>query len=343
MNIQEIEEVKELLSVPKNIVLVPHRNPDGDAIGSSTAMQKYLSNKGHNAQVVLPNEVPDFLKWVPGADKVYKFDKQNNQSKKAINKADIIFILDFNALHRVGDDMQKTLEAYQGMYIMIDHHQQPDAIAKYTYSDTSICSTCQMVYHFIEKMDDLDLIDADIATALYTGIMTDTGSFRFPSTTSTTHKIIGELIDKGAQNSIIHNNVFNTNTYSKLQLLGRALSNLKVLEQYCTAFITLTQEELEQFDYQKGDTEGLVNYGLSLKGINLAVIFIEDVEQNIIKISFRSRGSFSVNKFARNHFNGGGHDNAAGGRSELTVKATVQKFTELLPQYKNELVTSYES
>jgi len=342
MNKNEIKEVKALLSSPKNIVIVPHRNPDGDAMGASLAMYYYLKKKGHNATVVAPNDYPSFLKWLPGSKDVFKFDMQNRQSKSAIDEASIVFLLDFNALHRVGSDMQNTLEAFDGTYIMIDHHQEPDAIAKYLYSDISICSTCQMVYHFLEKLSDVDVVDADIATCLYTGIMTDTGSFRFPSTTSTTHRIIADLIDKGAENAKIHNDVYDASSYSKIQLLGRALSNMKVIKDLKTAYISLSQDELNEFNYQKGDTEGVVNYALSLEGIIFAVIFIEDVEQKIVKISLRSKGKFSVNKFSRAHFDGGGHDNAAGGKSHESLDATISNFLKILPNYKNELIHSYE-
>lgn len=343
MNTNEIKEIKELLSGPKNIVIVPHRNPDGDAIGSALGLYHYLNNKGHQATVVAPNDYPDFLKWLPGSKDVLKFDMQNRQSKAAIDEASIIFLLDFNALHRVGSDMQNTLETFQDTFIMIDHHQEPDAIAKYLFSDTSICSTCQMVYHFLEKLDDVGAINTDIAMNLYTGIMTDTGSFRFPSTTSTTHRIIADLIDKGADNAKIHNNVYDTNSYGRLQLLGRALSNMVVIDKLKTAYISLSQSELDEFGYEKGDTEGVVNYALALQGIIFAVIFIEDVDQQIVKISLRSKGKFSVNKFARAHFDGGGHDNAAGGRSELSLDSTISKFLKILPEYKNDLLRSYEN
>lgn len=341
MILKGFTELKAFLTTPKNIVIVGHRNPDGDAMGSTLALKFYLEKKGHNCTVVVPNEYPDFLHWLPGSDSTYRFDWQNNQSQKAIQNSDIIFLLDFNALHRVGSDMQKTLENYKNDFAMIDHHQQPDDVT-YMYSDTSICSTCQMVYQFIEMNNDLELIDADIATCLYTGIMTDTGSFRFRSTTSATHRIIADLIDKGAENDRIHNNVYDANSYNRLLLLGQALSNLQILPSYKTAYITLTSEEKKRFDFQKGDTEGVVNYALSLKGIIFAAIFIEDSDQEIIKISFRSKGIFSVNQFARNHFSGGGHDNAAGGKSELDMAKTVTKFTSLLPQYKSELESSYE-
>ena len=341
MILKGFTELKAFLTTPKNIVIVGHRNPDGDAMGSTLALKFYLEKKGHNCKVVVPNEYPDFLHWLPGSDSTYRFDWQNNQSQKAIQNSDIIFLLDFNALHRVGSDMQKTLENYKNDFAMIDHHQQPDDVT-YMYSDTSICSTCQMVYQFIEMNNDLELIDADIATCLYTGIMTDTGSFRFRSTTSATHRIIADLIDKGAENDRIHNNVYDANSYNRLLLLGQALSNLQILPSYKTAYITLTSEEKKRFDFQKGDTEGVVNYALSLKGIIFAAIFIEDSDQEIIKISFRSKGKFSVNQFARNHFSGGGHDNAAGGKSDLDMLKTVTKFTSLLLQYKSELELSYE-
>ena len=342
MILKGFSELNKFLEKPRNIVVIGHRNPDGDAMGSTLALKLYLDKKGHTATVVVPNEYPEFLHWLPASNTTYRFDWQNNQSQRAIKNSDIIFLLDFNALHRVGSDMQNTLEQYPNDFAMIDHHQQPDEVT-YMYSDVTICSTCQMVYQFIEMNNDLDLIDADIATCLYTGIMTDTGSFRFRSTTSTTHRIIADLIDRGAENDKIHNNVYDANSYNRLLLLGQALSNLQILPNYKTAYITLTTEEKNRFDFQKGDTEGVVNYALSLKGIIFAAIFIEDKEQGIVKISFRSKGKFSVNQFARNHFNGGGHDNASGGKSELSIEKTVTKFTSLLPTYKKELETSYEN
>lgn len=342
MNEDEIKEIKDLFSSPKNIVIVPHRNPDGDAIGASLAVYQYLKNKGHNTTVVSPNDYPEFLHWLPNSKDVFKYDMQNRQSQSAIDEASILILLDFNTLSRVGDDMQNKLKDFVGTVIMIDHHQQPDSFADYLYSDVSICSTCQMVYHFMDKLNDLSFVDAKVATCLYTGIMTDTGSFRFPSTTSTTHRIIADLIDCGANNAKIHNNVYDTNSYGRLQLLGRALSNLVVIDKLKTAYISLSQSELDEFNFQKGDTEGVVNYALSLKGIIFGVIFIEDTDQEIIKISLRSKGKFSVNKFARAHFNGGGHDNAAGGKSFVSLDATISNFLRILPDYKKELLYSYE-
>ncbi|WP_417800053.1 DHH family phosphoesterase [Tenacibaculum sp.] len=342
MILKHFTELQEFLSEPRNVVIIGHRNPDGDAIGSTLGLKHYLDKKGHTTQVLMPNEYPDFLHWIPGSETVKRFDRQNTQSVKALRKSDLVFLLDFNALHRVGGDMQNTLEHYEHDFALIDHHQQPDDFM-YMYSDTTMSSTCQMVYNFIEMMGDVALIDKNIATCLYTGIMTDTGSFRFRSTTSTTHRIIADLIDKGAENDRIHSNVHDANSYNRLLLLGQALSNMKVLPEYKTAFITLTEEEKKKFHYEKGDTEGVVNYALSLKGIVFAAIFIEDEEQGMVKISFRSKGKFSVNQFARNYFNGGGHDNAAGGRSDDSMENTIERFKSLLPTYQQELENSYEA
>jgi phosphoesterase RecJ-like protein len=332
-----ISDIKSLLNSPKNIVIVPHKNPDGDAMGSTLGLYHYLKSYNHNAVVIAPNDYPDFLKWLPGDNTVLKFESQQEESKALIEKADVLFTLDFNAFHRAGNDMAEVLEASDATKLMIDHHQQPDDYAKFTYSDVTMSSTCEMVFNFIEMLDDTDKIDEKIATCLYVGIMTDTGSFRFKATTSQTHFVIGSLIEKGANNSEIHNNIFDTNSYSRLQLLGRAMSNLKVIPELRTAYITLSQAELDEFNFKKGDTEGFVNYALSLKGIIFAAIFIESKKDDIIKISLRSKGEFSVNAFSRAHFHGGGHTNAAGGRSETDMVTTIDKFISILPQYKQDL------
>lgn len=338
MNKGNITTLQKKISEPQKIILVPHQNPDGDAMGSCLAMYHYLQDKGHQCKVIAPNNFPDFLKWMPAADKVVIFEREPNKSSQMIQKADMVFLLDFNVLHRVGEAMEKSLQAYKGTFVMIDHHQQPSDIADFLYSDTSICATCQMVYHFFEKLGDTQFITPTIATCLYTGIMTDTGSFKFASTTSTTHRVAANLIDKGANASKIQDLVFDNNSYDRFQLLGCALSNMKILPNYKTAYITLSQSELNQFNFQKGYTEGFVNYALSLKDVMFAAIFIENEEQGIIKISFRSKGSFSVNHFSRNHFSGGGHTNAAGGRSELSMQETIEKFVNILPEYYNELI-----
>ena len=336
MTKQDIIEIEALLTKPKHIVIVPHKNPDGDAMGSTLGLCLYLIKNNHHATVIAPNDYPDFLKWLPGNDNVIIYESDRTNAEILIEKADIIFTLDFNAFHRAGD-METPLANSKAIKIMIDHHQQPDRYAKYMYSDIAMSSTCEMVYHFIRKLGDVDEIDRQIATCLYAGILTDTGSFRFPSSTSTTHLVAADLIDKGANHSEIYNAIYDTNSYERLQLLGVALNNLKVLPEYRTAYITLSQEELNAGNFRKGDTEGFVNYGLSIKGVIFAAIFIEHKQEGIIKISLRSEGDFSVNEFSRENFEGGGHTNAAGGKSDLSLNDTVEKFISILPRYKHTL------
>ncbi len=333
---EEFSEIKQLLSNPKRIVIVAHKNPDGDAIGASLGLYHYLKQYQHEVTVILPNDYPDFLKWVPGENHILKYETNVSPSNTLIEQAELLFTLDFNTLHRAGN-MEAVLAKTKAIKVLIDHHQKPDNYANYTYSDVTMSSTCEMVYHFIKQLDGIDTIDANMATALYLGIMTDTGSFRFQSTTSTTHRVIADLIDKGANNTNIHNSVYDNNSYSRLQLLGKALSNLKLFTEYNTAYISLSQEELNTFNFKKGDTEGIVNYALSVKNIRFAAIFIEHKQEGIIKISFRSKGTFDVNQFARNNFNGGGHINAAGGKSDLDLNSTIEKFVNTLPHYEPKL------
>ena len=337
MKMNDVHSLKAVLSSPKKIVIIPHKNPDGDAIGSTLGLYHYLNKHNHDVTVIAPNNYPDFLKWIPGEETIVKFDTETAVAIQKIKAADFIFTLDFNSFNRV-EEMKSLLQAVKATFVMIDHHQQPDDYATYVYSDVSMSSTCQMVYHFLEQLGETDTIDANIATCLYTGILTDTGgSFRFNATTSTTHRVVADLLDRGADGEKIQQQLYDTKSLSRLHLLGCALKNLTVLDEYHTSYITLSQEELKQYNFKKGDTEGFVNYALSLKGIKLAVIFIENTSEKYIKISFRSKGSFSVNKFARSHFNGGGHDNAAGGRSDLSLKDTITRFENVLKDYKPQL------
>ncbi|SOC81283.1 phosphoesterase RecJ domain-containing protein [Salinimicrobium sediminis] len=336
MTNEEISKVKELLKPSKKIVIVPHKGPDGDAMGSTLALKILLEEQGHFVHLIAPNDYPDFLKWMPYQEEVLIYDKEPQKCDPIIAEAEVIFTLDFNHLSRAGE-MYEPLQAAKAKFIMIDHHQQPDDYAEITYSDVTMCSTCQMVYHFIVNIGLKEKITPQIATCLYTGIMTDTGSFRYRSTTSLTHRVIADLIEKGADNTTIHENVFDTSSYGQLQLLGCALQNLRVVEGLRTAYITLTQEELDRHNFKKGDTEGFVNYGLSLQGIVFAAIFIENEAEKIVKISLRSKGTFSVNDFARRYFSGGGHINAAGGKSDLSLQETVDKFISILPNYKTSL------
>jgi phosphoesterase RecJ-like protein len=329
MKDEEIKAIQELLSTPKKVVIIPHRSPDGDAMGSTLGLYHFLRKSNHEVVVIAPNEFPDFLAWLPAAETVLIYEKEKEITAQIILEADLVFTLDFNALHRTGE-MEHVLKKITAPIIMIDHHQKPDDYATYQFSDTKYGSTCEMIFHFIVRLGYKNLIDKTISTCIYTGIVTDSGSFRFPSTTSTTHRVVADLIDIGIENGAIHNLLFDNSSYNRLQLLGQALQNMKMLFDKKTSYITLSQKELDQNKYVKGDTEGIVNYGLSIKGIVFTAIFIEHKEENIIKISFRSQGDFDVNQFSRAHFNGGGHINAAGGKSYLSMKDTVAKFEEIL-------------
>lgn len=331
MKEEEIKAIQELLSTPKKVVLIPHRSPDGDAMGSTLGLCHFLKKLNHDAVVIAPNEFPDFLSWLPSASAVLIYEKEKEKTTQLIKDADVVFTLDFNAFHRTGE-MEHVLAKVTAPIIMIDHHQKPDNYATYQFSDTKYGSTCEMVYHFIDQLGLKNLIDTTIATCIYTGIVTDSGSFRFPSTSSTTHRVVANLIDIGIENGAIHNALFDNSSYHRLQLLGQALQNMKIIIDKKTSYITLSQKELDDNHYVKGDTEGMVNYGLSIKGVVFTAMFIEHRDENIIKISFRSQGTFDVNQFAREHFSGGGHINAAGGKSYLSMKDTVAKFEKILAQ-----------
>jgi len=336
MDEKTIQIVKNLLKSQQKIIIIGHKNPDGDAIGSCLGLSFFLRSQGHTTQVIMPNDFPNFLKWLPGVDEIVIHEQEVEASTKLIDDADIIFTLDFNSLGRVGD-LQSILEKSEAKFVMIDHHQQPDNYAVATYSDVSMSSTCEMVFHFMDALGHANKLNKEIATNLYTGIMTDTGSFRYPSTTSTTHLVTAKLIDAGAESATIHQNIYDTNSMDRMKLLGLALNNLKVLPDYNTAYITLTQKDLDDHNFRKGDTEGFVNYALSISGVIFAVIFIENKQENIVKISLRSKGDFSVNEFSRSHYSGGGHTNAAGGKSSQSLNETVTEFISILPRYKNEL------
>ena len=336
MNSTNLSNTINLLQSNKTIAIVGHKNPDGDAVGSCLGLFHFLKNRGFNVTVVMPNDFPEFLKWLPGCDTIINFEKHLEEVTSVIENAEVIFTLDFNALNRTGG-LGEVLEQAKAKFIMIDHHQQPDDYAIASYSDVTMSSTCEMVYHFIEKLQGKNEITPEIATNLYAGIMTDTVSFRFPATSATTHRVIAHLIECGANNSEIHQNIYDTNSPDRMKLLGVALNNMTILSEYKTAYITLSQKELDDHNFKKGDTEGFVNYPLSIEGIIFAVIFIENKQESITKISFRSKGTFSVNEFARSHYNGGGHTNAAGGKSDATLTETVSEFISILPHYKNAL------
>lgn len=336
MDKETTEIVQNLLASPQKIMIVGHKNPDGDAVGSCLGLSFLLKSLGHSVHVAMPNDFPDFLKWLPGVEEVIVHEKEVEKSSALIKEADLIFTLDFNSLDRVGE-LEPLLRESAAKFIMIDHHQQPADYAVATFSDVSMSSTAQMVFHFMEALEHKDKLSKEMAVNLYLGIMTDTGSFRYAATSPTTHRVAAQLLEAGAESAIIHQKVYDTNTPERMKLLGVALNNLNILFDYNTAYITLTQKELDDHNFKRGDTEGFVNYALSIKGIVFAAIFIESSRESIVKISFRSQGTFSVNDFARNHYEGGGHTNAAGGKSSQSLNKTISEFISILPRYKDEL------
>jgi bifunctional oligoribonuclease and PAP phosphatase NrnA len=327
-----LEGLNQLLQAPKKIVVLPHRNPDGDALGSTLAWMHFLQAKGHQAVVISPNEYPSFLDWLPGQGQIIKFNQKTELALQHIEAADLIFTLDFNDLSRV-EEMEAEVKAASAVKIMIDHHENPSDYATLMYSKPGMSSTCEMVYDLIAALD-ATAFNPEIANCLYTGIMTDTGSFRFPSTTSATHKAIAALIDAGAKGSDIHQQIYDTAHFSRIQLLGLTLSKIHKIEGTPVVYMYLTQEELNRFNYQKGDTEGFVNYGLNLEGIVFSAIMIENQREGKIKMSFRSQGAFSVNEFAKTYFSGGGHHNAAGGMSLTSMEDTIKRFEQVVLENK---------
>jgi len=335
MNTEEVNKVKSLLNKPKRVIIVTHKSPDGDAIGSSLGLYNLLLKKGHQVTVIVPNEYPAFLHWLPGDEKVVNYEKQTEQAKKLIADAELIFCLDFNTLKRI-DEVGVEVEKAKAIKFLIDHHPQPDDFADYKFHFTTACSTAELIFEFVELTGDKKLLDAESGICLYTGIMTDTASFRFPSVSAKTHRIAAELIEMGVKFWHAHENVYDSNTEDRLRMLGFSLSEkMKILKEYNTAYITLSKSELDRFNFQAGDTEGLVNYCLSIDGIKMAAFFME--KDGTIKTSFRSKGSIDVNAFARANFNGGGHKNAAGGSFSGTMEEAIKKFRSALPEYKSAL------
>lgn len=327
-NKKSLSEIKTQIQKSSNCVIIPHKNPDGDALGSCLALNHFLLNTGLNSVVISPNEYPIFLKWMPGEKNILNYQFESDKSNAKIQNADLIFTLDFNDLSRAGEMCEKIKSA-NGIKIMIDHHQNPKNYANIILSEPKTSSTCEIIFNLINYIDK-NSFNSDIASCLYAGIMTDTGSFRYPSTTSKTHQIISDLIKKGANGYEIHENIYDTFSYNRLKLLGIALKNIEKINSLPYVIITLNQKELDDCSYKKGDTEGFVNYGLNIKGISLSIILIENKSENIVKMSFRSKGSFSVNIFAEKYFNGGGHNNAAGGISKDSLVKTKKRLIKLL-------------
>lgn len=336
----DFSKVQELLVLPQNILLTTHTNPDGDAIGSSLAFYRYLVFKGHTVSMMVPDPFPSFLSWLTGAGNIMVFSLQKEAVLNAIAEATVIFSLDYNDLSRLKDACAPVKES-SAIKVVLDHHLHPanHYDLKLSLSDTS--STAELVYDFIRAMGDEELIDKAIAEAIYTGIVTDTGSFSYSCNYVKTYEVTAALFRRGIDGEHIHGLIYDTFSEHRLRLLGYSLSDkLVVLPEFHTAYIHLTTEDLDRFHYKIGDTEGVVNYALSIEGINLAALFSE--REDTIRISFRSKGNFSVARLASDHFNGGGHTNASGATSYLTLEETVEKFRKLLPCYQEALSEVYK-
>ncbi|MCX6288866.1 MAG: DHH family phosphoesterase [Bacteroidetes bacterium] len=333
---QAIEQFYPMLNQPFKAVITAHQKPDGDAMGSTLGLYHFLKQLGHEVTVISPTNWAQFLDWMPGVDQVIDFEANKNEASQIVADADYVFCLDFNILHRT-KHLEPIIRDSKALKILIDHHQQPDTPSfAYGISDVKMSSTCEMVYDFIVQSGHSNLINLDIATCLYTGLMTDTGSFRFPSTTASVHKIVAHLKELGLQHAKIHENIYDNSTEGRLKFMGNAfLNRMTVLPEFKTAIMAIPKTDIYKFELKTGDTEGLVNYLLSIEGIKFAAIVIDREEER--KWSFRSKGNFDVNIFARTHFEGGGHANAAGGRSSKSVDETFNDFKNIIENYKSQL------
>ena len=332
---KDIQSLSDLLSSPRKIVITTHANPDGDAIGSSLGLWWLLIRQGHEVKVITPNQWDHFLAWLPGAGSMLNSYRDMKRAEKLFNDADVVFCLDFSASRRVGD-LEKILTNAPGTKVMVDHHLDPEDWADLLFHVNGISSTAELIYRLAVQMNWGDQIDQWVSECLYTGLMTDTGSFRHPTTTADVHRIVADLVDTGINVGRIHNLVYDQYSETRLRFLGHLLKErLVVIPRLRTAYMVITIEDIRNFKVKSGDTEGVVNYTLSLKGVNFGVLMKETPEGT--KLSFRSIGSFPCNDFA-GHFNGGGHHNASGGKLMASLAETEKKFLGLLDEYKDKLL-----
>jgi len=330
MNIYQ--QIESEIQAAKHIVITAHKSADGDSVGSSLGLLYFIEKLGKQAIICHPDTAPDFLYWLDTSS-IVLMEENPEEVSAQMKKADLIFCLDYNATNRVGPGMQALLEESTGKKIMIDHHLNPEDFPTLAVSETTASSTAQLIVDLIEQSGHLHLLDKKIGTPLYVGILTDTGSFRFNSVKPHTHEVLAKILAAGVEHHLIHEALNDTNTESRLRLQGYAMSQkLEILYDYSVAIISLSKEELAKYNYQKGDTDALANLLLSIKGMKVAIVFKE--KDGIMKISFRSKGEENpVNTLAKEHFDGGGHANAAGGMSDLTVDETLVKLKELIPKY----------
>jgi len=334
--IKTVQQLKALISTPKKIVITTHRGPDGDAIGSSLAMYHLLKQLGHTVNVITPNDYANFLHWLVGDKEVIVYEGNEAKADTITAQADVIFLLDFNTLNRLSS-FENSVSKSSATKVLIDHHQDPDRnIAELIFSDTTACSTAQMVYEVIDALEMTSYLNKAMAECLYVGIMTDTGSFKYASTTAKTHHIIAKLIAAGAENAKIHDLIYDNSSANRIKLLGYCLNEkLRLYPENNAAIISLTAQELKRFEFKKGDTEGFVNYCLAIEGIKFAIFIAE--KEGIVKLSLRSKGSFKVNEIANEYFEGGGHMNASGGISHLSVDETIKVVEKIIIDNKTKL------
>ena len=338
-SMENLQAFKAYIGRPRKAVIVTHFKPDADALGSSLGLAGFLKKKGHKVQVITPSDYPHFLSWMPGNEEVIAIAndiaEQEKKAAEMISKANVIFCLDFSSLSRI-NSLGEMVRKSKAKKVLIDHHLEPERFADFEQWDPKSASTSGLVFELIKELDEEAQIDEGIANCLYAGLMTDTGGFRHNNTTQKEFMIASELVGMGANPSEVARQIYDTSSLERLRLTGFVLSEkLKVIPELRTAYMTLSADELKKFGAKTGDTEGLVNYGLAVNGVRFAVLMHDRKEE--IKMSFRSIGQFSVNEFARNHFEGGGHKNASGGSSKMNLEDTLKKFLELLPQYKDKL------
>ncbi|MEM8526069.1 MAG: DHH family phosphoesterase [Bacteroidota bacterium] len=332
---ENLSTLRQLLAIPKDIVITSHRNPDGDAIGSTLAMYTYLNQLGHTVRMVLPSEYPEFLDWMPSIEEIIVYDLKQDRSKELIKKADLVFCLDFNSLDRIDKLGEVLHHDSKAQVVMIDHHLDPEPFADFVLSESSASSTCELVYDFLLMLEERDKITVPLAEAIMTGILTDTGSFRY-GTSPKLYRTVADLVELGVDDYMLQDRITNSLKEKHLRLLGHCLNNrMEILEEFSTGIIVLTKQDYARFAISRGDTEGIVNYILKIKNMKMAAFIME--QPNIVKISLRSKGDFSVQEIAQRYFRGGGHKNASGGASYKGLRSTVRQLKEILPLYEEKL------
>lgn len=331
LNNSDKDVINSWLKDAGKVAILTHTNPDGDAIGSSLALALALQKKGIDAQVIIPDGLPDFLRWLPGINLSTTFAYKKEKAMGIIEEADLIFCLDFNDPKRL-NGVQEVLQSSKARKILIDHHQDPVGFTDLTISETWRGSVGEMIFVFLEELYGAGIMDKDIASCLYVAIMTDTGNFNYASSYPEIFHVVGELMKHGIDKDRIYSSVYDAFSEDRLRLQGYCMQEkMVVLPQYHTAYISLTDEELRRFNHRKGDTEGFVNIPFSVKGIKFTALFVE--KKDLIRVSFRSRGNFPVNKVASENYRGGGHINAAGGDSFISMEETLAGFESILPEY----------